>query len=112
MNQFAFREVGDFLLGMEALSERYREDEEFRSRMASGGAADSLSEFGLPVPAQAEVRVVENTAEIFHLVLPSDPNADLSDELLDTVTGGTGTVDASCWATLISCLSSMMPRQG
>ena len=108
MNQFAYRGVGDFLLGIEALSERYRGDEEFRSQMATGGTADSLSEFGLLIPAQAEVRIVENTDEIFHLVLPADPNTSLSDELLNTVTGGTGSVQASCWSSIISCISTMI----
>ena len=43
---------------------------------------------GLPFPEDADVRVVRNSAEVFHLTMPPDPNADLSDALLGAVSGG------------------------
>ena len=110
MNKTAHRGVGDFLLGLEALSKRYREDEDFRSRIASGDAADTLSEFGLGVPHQAEVRFVENTSEAFHLVLPPDPNSALSDDRLDAIAGGAN-VQASSLSSIISCASSIRTIQ-
>ena len=107
MNKATHREVGDFLLGLETLSERYREDEGFRSRMTSGDAAGTLSEFGLDLPPRTEVRVVENASESFHLVLPPDPNTALSDDRLEAVVGGTGTVQASSLSSFISTASTM-----
>jgi len=42
------------------------------------------------------VTVVENTDELFHLVLPPVPSDELSDEALDAVAGGVHKQFASC----------------
>jgi hypothetical protein len=42
---------------------------------------------GLSVPQGVELRVVEDTAETVHLVIPARP-AELSDEMLDGLAGG------------------------
>ena len=99
------REVGDFLLGLETLSKRYREDSEFRSRMASGDVVDALSEFGLDTPADMELQVAENTDDVVHFVFPPDPNVDLEDEDLSSVSGGVRQSTASS-ASCIACLPS------
>ena len=45
-----------------------------------------LREEGVEIPPDLEVRVVENTDRVFHLVLPPKPNAaELTDELLGAV---------------------------
>ena len=65
---------------------------------------------GFDVPAGRGVRIVENTGEVYHLVLPPDPNAPLADEDLRGVSGGSnclgsaGTVASA--ATFISTVSS------
>ena len=41
-----------------------------------------LEEFGIDVPADVELRVVEDTDEVRHLVLPASPTDDLDDEEL------------------------------
>lgn len=47
-----------------------------------------LREAGIEVPAGQQVRVVENTDQVVHLVLPQQPAGTLSDEQLDQVAGG------------------------
>ncbi len=72
----------------EALGERYRNEPDFRSRIDGGDVTDALSELGLEPPSGLEVRIVADTADTVHMVLPSDPNAKLSDEALAAVSGG------------------------
>ena len=68
----------------------YREDPGFRRRLAEDAAA-AVAEHGLELPEGIrEVRVAENTAEVFHLAFPRDPNASVPDRDLDQVAGGTG----------------------
>ena len=52
----------------------------------SGLAA--LKAEGIAVPAGMAVTVLENTDKQFHLVLPSVPTDELSDEALEAVAGG------------------------
>ncbi|MFO1162802.1 MAG: hypothetical protein U1E60_28475 [Reyranellaceae bacterium] len=47
------------------------------------------------VPAGVTVEVVENSANLFHLVLPLEPTSELSDEALDKVAGGRWSAKAS-----------------
>jgi hypothetical protein len=46
-----------------------------------------LEEFGIDVPADVELRVVEDTDEVRHLVLPASPTDDLDDEELTASVG-------------------------
>jgi hypothetical protein len=65
-------------------------EEAFKERLlAEPGAV--LREQGLEIPAGVDVRVIEDTAEAVHLVLPPRPTSvkgDLSDEELERVAGG------------------------
>lgn len=45
----------------------------FRARLVNA-PAQTLQEAGIPVPEGLEVRVVENTAEVKHLVVPRKPD--------------------------------------
>ncbi len=64
-------------------------DAEYKAKLLSDPAA-VLSEAGVEVPAGTTIKVVENTADIAHLVLPVEPRAtgELSDEQLDKVAAG------------------------
>lgn len=73
----------------EALLARSATDVEFRKKLLSDPRA-AIGEFtGKPVPADFNVRFVENTADAT-IVLPEavDPNAELSEGELETVAGG------------------------
>ena len=49
-----------------------------------------LREQGIDVPAGLQVRVVENTGQQVHLVLPAKPGEELSDDELDRVAAAGG----------------------
>ncbi len=63
-------------------------DEGFKKRLLSDPAA-VLKEQGLETPPGVEIRIVENTDKVFHLVLPPKPSSgELPDASLDTVAAG------------------------
>lgn len=76
-------EYPDFVIPLR----RLREDPELRARMRAEPAG-VLAEQGVRLPPETDVRVVEDTAEVCHFVLPQDPNATLSDTAMDAVSGG------------------------
>ena len=61
-------------------------DGAFKRRLL-GDPHAALGEHGIAVPEGHEVRVVEDTAQVTHLVLPRRPD-DLTDEQLDQIVGG------------------------
>ncbi len=70
------------------------EDESFREELLGDPKAALGRELGTSLPEDVEVRVVEDTHDTFHLVLPPRSAAEggeLSDEDLDALAGGTAT---------------------
>ena len=82
-----------------------QESPELRAR-AEADARAVLSEHGIPMPPDRDVRIVANTAETFNLIMPPDPNEVLADEDLATVAGGIG-FGPKCSFCLISTISTM-----
>ena len=70
-----------------SIADAYREDPDFRANLDSNPAA-TLAENDVELLPDTEVRVVQDTAEVFHFVLPPDFNIDMADEVLDMVAGG------------------------
>ena len=65
-----------------------------------------LAARGADLAPGAELRIAANTPEVFHLVMPANPNDVLADEALAGVAGGTGmTVHRE--ASTISSLSTI-----
>src|SRR5262249_12785694 len=63
-------------------------DPAFKKRLMADPAGIA-KEFGMPLPAGMQLKVVEDTAQVRHYVLPPRPAlAELSDEALDQVPGG------------------------
>jgi hypothetical protein len=63
-------------------------DEGFKQRLLSDPAAN-LKEQGVEIPPGVEVRIVEDTETVQHLVLPMKPSSqELSDQQLVGVAGG------------------------
>ena len=62
-------------------------DPAFKAKLLADPHA-ALKDAGISVPAGVTVKVVENTDTDVHFVLPPKPTRELSDEALDTVTGG------------------------
>jgi hypothetical protein len=65
-------------------------DEEFKQRLKDDARA-ALAEHGIDVPQDKQIEVVENTAETVHLVLPAQPEGEISEKELANVAGGGGT---------------------
>ncbi|HLJ11756.1 MAG TPA: NHLP leader peptide family RiPP precursor [Planctomycetaceae bacterium] len=61
-------------------------DESLKERLIADPAT-VLRENGIEVPYDVELKVVEDTAEVRHLVLPASPSDELSDEELTCSTG-------------------------
>ncbi len=63
-------------------------DDAFKKKLLTDTVA-TLKKEGIDVPAGLEVRAVENTDKVFHLVLPPKPSSgELSEMQLDSVSGG------------------------
>ena len=71
---------------IERLSDRWHSDPEFRAQVEADPKA-ALAAGGLSVPAEEAVVAVD-TEDTVHLVFPPNPNADLSDDELAAMAGG------------------------
>ena len=74
---------------MASFADKYRKEPDLRARMEEDPVA-VFAGYGIEMPAGTDIRVVEDTAEVFHFTLPFEPNYDLTDEQLDWISGGTG----------------------
>jgi hypothetical protein len=64
------------------------QDEKFRKQLLADPAT-VVKEFGLELPAGVQLRVLENTDQVLHLVLPPlQTDKELSDAELEGVAGG------------------------
>jgi hypothetical protein len=71
-----------------AIVRRASQDAAFKQRLVAD-PTEVLREQGLPLPAGLEWRVLEDTDQVSHLVMPSQPvERELTDEELEQVTGG------------------------
>ncbi|QFY43233.1 NHLP leader peptide family natural product precursor [Candidatus Methylospira mobilis] len=61
-------------------------DEDFKIRLLAN-TVKTLQEENIDVTEGVNIKAVENTESVFHLVIPAKPN-ELSDEMLDQVVGG------------------------
>jgi hypothetical protein len=81
------------------LIQRSLEDETFRQRLLDDPKGTIQQELGSRMPESVEVRVVEESAELIYLVLPSaspvGQGGEISDRDLDAVAGG-GLAEATC----------------
>ncbi len=71
------------------------DDLAFRSRLLAEPRAVIEEEFGITVPASVDVRVMEDSPQAVHLVLPPEPN--LSLDQLDQASGGGFSYTAEDW---------------
>ena len=78
-------------------------DDAFKAKLLADPAATLKAE-GAEVPAGLTVKAVENTDQVFHLVIPAKPT-DLSDEDLDKVAAG------GCRGDLRTCLWNELGRE-
>ena len=78
---------------LERFSADYRSDSELRARIDGGDIAPAVAALGLEdLQREVEVRVVSNTPDVLHVVLPPPEEQVVPDSLLEMVVGGVGTV--------------------
>jgi hypothetical protein len=66
-------------------------DDDFKARfLADPGAV--MRDAGMNIPAGTEVRALENTDRVLHLVVPPRPDGEVSEEELTAAAGGGSTV--------------------
>ncbi|HRE48867.1 MAG TPA: NHLP leader peptide family RiPP precursor [Aggregatilineales bacterium] len=72
--------------------ERAKKDAAFRSQLMSNPKAAVAAETGWQIPDNVTVKVVEESADTFYLVIPfSSEGSELGDEQLEDVAGGSRT---------------------
>lgn len=76
---------------LEQLLSRAGEDPDFRARLLSEPEATLQQEYGFAVPDGMRLKVIEDSRNTSHLVLP--PNPQLSLDEMRAVSGGIGAVD-------------------
>ena len=91
-NQF-YENIQNLEGALSGLARECRDDPGLRRRLD----ADPRAFFGerdVDLPAEIDFRVAANTPEVFHLVMPQDPNAALSDQDLARISGGTAALSS------------------
>ena len=85
------------------LIERATGDQAFRRELLANPKGTLEREYGVQIPADREITVVEDTQTTAHLVLPPAPaaaQAELSDRELEAVAGGSGGSSGDIWCIL------------
>ena len=101
MNDFDALVKSDEMAQFVDFTRKYQESPELRARAETEPRA-VLSEHGIRMSPEHDVRIVANTAETFNLVMPPDPNSVLAEEDLAAVAGGARPF-SRCASTLLSC---------
>lgn len=73
---------------MASLAAKHAGDEEIQRCFADREGREALEDMGISLSLGMEVSVVANTKQVFHVVMPADPNAALSDDELLSTSGG------------------------
>ena len=83
-------------------------DPSFKKRLLADPAAVA-KEFGMPLPPGMQIKVIEDSPTVRHFVLPPRPPvAELSDEQLDQVAGGS-VVSSFNQVTTVVCITYTPP---
>lgn len=78
----------DWTTAVSKITAKAWSDADFKKRLLSDPVA-VLKDYGLTLPPDVKVKVVEDTATLFHLSLPPKPtDEELSEEDLAAVAGG------------------------
>ena len=90
-DQFSGESAQDFFATLQKVAKDYHDDPQFRAQLDEAPRA-TLAARGLTLPATGDVRVVANTKDVFHVVLPPALNVEMTDEALTKTAGGVGSL--------------------
>jgi hypothetical protein len=90
--------------------DRASKDQDFRQRLISDPKGTISKEFGVTIPGNISLNIVQDTPTAWYLVLPPVPAAvgsELSEEQLEAVAGGwTNPTDCgTCWTNCETCVN-------
>ena len=75
---------------LQRFSADYRNDSELKARIDGGDISPAVEVLGLEdVEREVQVRIVPDTHEVLHVIMPSDAERALPDSMLEMVAGGT-----------------------
>ena len=78
----------EFSRKLAQITARAWHDEAFKTRLVQDPASVA-DEYGIPLPAGKQLRIVEDGGDVFHFVLPAKPAVEeLSEEELQQAAGG------------------------
>ena len=107
-------EAQDDLRALLRASRSYRDDPEFRTRIETDSRG-ALEDAGLSINVPGfDVQVSANTEDIFHVVMPANPNIALSDESMQQAVGGSTASSAATAgsASTLGCFASCASSAG
>jgi len=84
-------DIDDSSRFMEKIAQIYHSNTKFRQELESDPGG-TLKKVGMAIPPGVEIRLEVNTPELMHVVLPGDPNKDLMEDALESVSGGSSTL--------------------
>jgi hypothetical protein len=90
------------------LIERSLEDDAFRQRLLEDPKAAIEQELGTPLPAEVQIRAVEETPDTIYLVLPpatspTGRGGEISDQELESVAGGGQSIGGDLSPCIVAC---------
>jgi len=96
------------------LAERYHNDASLRARIDSGDVSEAIEYLGIAPADKGEIRVVADTPDLLHFVMPRpvrDSDLRLPDETLSGIAGGGGHCagTGACASTAGSMACSTVP---
>ena len=74
-------------------------DEAFKTSLVANPTA-TLAKEGIEVPAGLTIKVLEDTPQTMHVILPPPPSAALSDEAVGSVAGGYCDITAQFYSSI------------
>jgi hypothetical protein len=87
--------------GEDKIVERLGNDPAFRSELMGNPAEAVSSTTGWQIPSGVTIKVIEETADTFYLVIPhmeaEMEDGELSDEMLENVAGGSRRCNRQTW---------------
>ncbi len=80
---------------LQDLSKQYWSDAALRDRIDGGDSSLVRERLDFSAVPGAEVRVLANTSDVYHVIMPPDPNYPLSDQTLEKVAAGSSTAGSA-----------------